>query len=50
MEKTHFVGSTDTTEYIDQFYDINGDTLIMDGKGYRRTYSILQKKKIYCKI
>ena len=43
MEKTHFKDG-DSTEYIDEFYDINGDTLIIDGKGFRRDLSILLKK------
>ena len=34
MEKSYFLDGSDTTEFIDQFYDSNGDTLIMDGKGY----------------
>lgn len=37
MEKTHFIVE-DSVEYIDEFYAISGDTLIVDGKGMRRTF------------
>ena len=44
MEKTHFIVG-DSTEYIDEFYDINGDTLISDGKGLRRDFYPSKKIK-----
>ena len=34
---------------IDQFYEPNGDTLIIDGKGYRKTYYNSSKLKTIVK-
>ena len=44
MEKTHFLVG-DSTEYIDEFYDNNGDTLIVDGKGLKSTFYPSKKIK-----
>ena len=49
MEKSHFIDGSDTTEFIDQFYELNGDTLIMNGRGYRKTYYSSSKLKTIVK-
>ena len=44
MEKTHFI-QNDSTEYIDLFVDPQGDTLISNGRGTRKSYFPSKKIK-----
>ena len=49
MEKSYFKDGSDTTEYIDEFYESSGDTLIWKGEGNRKTYYSSSKLKTIVK-
>ena len=49
MEKSYFKDGSDTTEYIDEFYESSGDTLILKGEGNRKTYYSSSKLKTIVK-